>query len=440
MKYLFFLIFLVLLQNCSFDDKSGIWKNNSKVLKKSESLKDFEILTTKNSSFDQIVQFKKDFKFQLKSPTINSSWTDIFYDETNNLKNFDYIGLNQLILESVKITKPKNNNSILWEKNNLITSDKKGNIFIYSLKKNKVINKFNFYKKKYKKVNKILNLIINDDVIYISDNIGYLYALNYVENKILWAKNYKVPFRSNIKLVGNKIILSNHNNDLIFINKDNGNMIKLIPTEDTIVKNQFINNLSLNRNSVFFINTYGSLYSIDIKSMQVNWFINLNQSNDLNPSNLFFGSKIINSGNKLAVSSNHSTYIIDSNNGTILNTFNFSTKITPIIIENYFFLITKNDLIVAINLQDENIIFSYDINEKISKFLEIKKDKAEFKALYIANNSIYIILKNSFFLKFSVQGDLESIRKLPKKIHSDPIFIDGKMLYINSSGRLSILN
>ena len=86
-------------------------------------------------------------------------------------------------------------------------------------------------------------------------------------------------------------------------------MIKLIPTEDTIVKNQFINNLSLNRNSVFFINTYGSLYSIDIKSMQVNWFINLNQSNDLNPSNLFFGSKIINSGNKLAVSSNHSTYI-----------------------------------------------------------------------------------------------------------------------------------
>lgn len=174
--------------------------------------------------------------------------------------------------------------------------------------------------------------------------------------------------------------------------------------------------------------------------MQVNWFINLNQSFDLNPSNLFSGSKIINSGNKLAISTNYLTYIIDTNNGTILNTFNFSTKVTPIILENYFFLITKNDLIVAVNLQNEEIIYSYDINKKISKFLNVKKNKAIFKNLYIAKNSIYIILKNSFLLKFSIQGDLESIRKLPNKIHSDPIFIDGNMLYITSSGRLSILN
>ena len=34
--------------------------------------------------------------------------------------------------------------------------------------------------------------------------------------------------------------------------------------------------------SSYFLNTYGSLYAIDNKSMQIIWFINLNQSNDLN--------------------------------------------------------------------------------------------------------------------------------------------------------------
>ena len=60
--------------------------------------------------------------------------------------------------------------------------------------------KFNFYKKKYKKIKKKLNFIIENGIIYVSDNIGYLYAFNYKTKKFLWAKNYKIPFRSNIKL------------------------------------------------------------------------------------------------------------------------------------------------------------------------------------------------------------------------------------------------
>jgi hypothetical protein len=52
---------------------------------------------------------------------------------------------------------------------------------------------------------------------------------------------------------------------LFFFNKKNGEILKLIPTEETIIKNKFINNLSLNK-KIFFLNTYGSLYSIDNKN------------------------------------------------------------------------------------------------------------------------------------------------------------------------------
>ena len=50
---------------------------------------------------------------------------------------------------------------------------------------------------------------------------------------------------------------------------------KLIPTEETIVKNKFRNNISANNEFLFFLNTFGSLYSIDNKKMKINWFINL---------------------------------------------------------------------------------------------------------------------------------------------------------------------
>ena len=66
--------------------------------------------------------------------------------------------------------------------------------------KEEIIGKYNFYQKRYKKINKLINLIVKDNIIYANDNIGFIYAYDYNAQKILWAKNYKTPFRSNIKI------------------------------------------------------------------------------------------------------------------------------------------------------------------------------------------------------------------------------------------------
>ena len=152
--------------------------------------------------------------------------------------------------------------------------------------------------------------------------LDFLYAFDYKKNKVIWAKNYKIPFRSNLKIFQDKLLASNQNNNLYFLNKYSGDIIKLIPTEETIVKNKFINNLSLNNNYIFFLNTYGSLYGVDKKNMQIKWFVNLNQSLDINPSNLFLGNQIVNNNKKIIISSNQFTFIIDAKTGRI-----FSKKI-----------------------------------------------------------------------------------------------------------------
>ena len=442
MKLFYALVILIIFQNCSFDNKTGIWNNENSISKKDNDLfSEFEKISITDDIFEEIITLDKSFRFSKSKSIDNFEWKDIFYSRNNNLKNFNYNNLNKIIFKSKKLARHRLNKYLLFEENNLITSDQKGNIIVFSINDNKVISKFNFYKKEFKKIKKKLNYIVENNIIYVTDNIGFIYAYNYKSKKILWAKNYKIPFRSNLKILDNKIVASNQNNNLYFFSKQNGNILKLIPTEDTVVKNQFINSLSLSNNeTLFFLNSYGSLYSIDAKTMIINWFINLNQSLDLNTSNLFFGTQIVHNEEKIIISSNNNTYIINTSSGSIEYKYNFSSSIKPLIHKNIIFFITKNNLLLSLNLNNGKIIYSYNINEKISEFLNIKKKNVYFKDFMLLNSDIVIFLKNSYTLNFNINGTLNDVSKLPSKINTYPIIIDGSILYLDNKNKLSIIN
>ena len=441
MKIFLISFIFVILISCSFDTKSGIWKNDSNIeIKNNDGFSQFEDLNIVNSPFKKEIKIKDGFRFNIPESYSNLEWTDIFYNQYNNSKNFKFSELNQKSFRSGKNTKHKLNNYILYENDNVISTDESGNINVYSLSKKKKILRFNFYKKKFKKNSKILNIIVEKNIIYVSDNLGYLYSFDYYNKKILWAKNFKIPFRSNLKIFKDKLILSNQNNHLYYINKNNGNILKLIPTEETVVKNKFINNISLDNESTFFLNTFGSLYSLDNNKMQINWFINLNQNSNINPSDLFLGNKIVNTKDKIIVSTNYFTYIIDNNTGSILYKKKFSSVIKPLIINNYLFLISKNDFLISFNLNTGKIIYSYDINKKISEFLDTKKKRAEFKNILMLNDKIFIFLKNSYVIVFELNGNIEKIVKLPFKMNSAPILVQDSLIFLDFNNKISVVN
>ena len=405
MKIFLLYLMLIFLNNCSFDDKSGIWKNDSNIYKnKKDSFSQFKSISTSIDPFNEIIQIKKDYKFKLSKKINPTSWKQINFNQNNNLNNFEYNNLNELFFKGKKISKYKVSEYIFYENGNIINSDMKGNINVFSVTDNKTLIKFNFYKKKYKKINKKLNLIVENNIIYVSDNFGYLYAYNYLDGKLLWAKNYNIPFRSNLKIYKNIIFAANQNNNLFFFNKLTGEILKQIPTEETIVKNNFINSLSLDEKNIFFLNTYGSLYSIDIKSKRINWFINLNQSLDVNPNNMFNGSQIINSGGKIITSSNQFLYIIDSNTGSIIFKKIFPISINPLIINDILFLVSKKNFLISFDLNKDEIIYSYNINKKIADFLKIKRKKTDLKNIMMAEGKLLLFLKNSHILVFNTRG------------------------------------
>ena len=440
MKFFLTLVFLVILSNCSFDNKSGIWQNNNKAnSKKDDKFRDFEKLYTETKSFESIIEPNDNLQINLDPIKLNLKWTDEFFENSNSLKNFSYKNLNELIFKSKKLSRYKIKSRFLYDNQKVIATDDKGNVIVYSIENQQIILKYNFYKKKFREIKKNLNIISEENIIYVGDNLGYLYALDYINERLLWAKNYKIPFRSNLKIIGKKLLIADINNSLYFINKADGEKLKIIPTEETVIKNNFFNSLASIEDSLFYLNTYGSLYSIDSRRA-VKWFINLNQSLDVNPSNLFYSNPIVLHREKIIVSTDLYLYILDSNTGSTFFKIAITSLLQPIVSGKNLFLITKDNLLVCVNLDTGEIMYSVDISQNIANFLDTKKKTIYIKSLVIVNNDLFLFLNNSYLVKFSLNGKIKNIHKLPPRLRSFPLFINDSIVYLNDKNKLIILN
>ena len=188
------------------------------------------------------------------------------------------------------------------------------------------------------------------------------------------------------------------------------------------------------------MNSYGSLYSIDVNSLQVRWFINLNSSFDFDPLNIFSSNIIVYQNKKIIISTDSHTYVINSANGSIISKLNFSSVVRPIINNNYLFIINKNNYLIAYDLIEKKILYSYNIDNQIAEKLKIKKEKISLKDFMLVQDEFLILLNNSYILSLDVRGKLKEIRELSSRISSKPIFINSSLLYLDKKNRLIILN
>ena len=267
-----------------------------------------------------------------------------------------------------------------------------------------------------------------------------MYASDYQIRKLIWANKYNVTFRSNLEIYENKIILADQNNNLYIVNKLNGERIKLFPTEENILKNNFNNSISLFATSILFLNTYGTLYSIDIKNLKINWFVSLNRKLDSGSINLFFSNPVIINKDKIIVSTDPIFYILDINSGSTISKTNIFSVVSPIISGEYIFFVSRDNLLICMNLVDGKIIYSVNIDKKVANFLETKEKKVNIKSLAITNDRLNIFLNNSYVIIFDIIGKIYQIYKLPSKISSFPIFIEDKILYLDKKNKLRMYN
>ena len=116
--------FLLFLTNCSFDNKTGIWKNIEKAEDKAEDrFKDFKTLNIKTQSFNQIIKPSSNLNIKINPVKLNLNWPDEHYQETNNLENFSYKNLNKIIFKSKKLSKHTLNDSFVFDGGKAIIRD-----------------------------------------------------------------------------------------------------------------------------------------------------------------------------------------------------------------------------------------------------------------------------------------------------------------------------
>ena len=126
MKLIFYLLIFFILSSCSFDNKTGIWKTETAISKKDiDVFKDFKTISTTEETFNQIIDLKKNNQISISKPKNNVVWNDIFFSDENNLENFRYNNLNQIIFKSKKLSNGKIDDYLLFQNGNLIASDKK---------------------------------------------------------------------------------------------------------------------------------------------------------------------------------------------------------------------------------------------------------------------------------------------------------------------------
>ena len=101
MKFLFSIIILIFLNNCSFDNKSGIWKNEQNIYsnKKKDIFSDFKNISDTKKIFNKTIILDNKFKFKISSPVDNYQWQDTFYKKDNNLDNFIFSEKNELVFK-----------------------------------------------------------------------------------------------------------------------------------------------------------------------------------------------------------------------------------------------------------------------------------------------------------------------------------------------------
>ena len=148
-KIIILILFLPLLNNCSFDNKTGIWKNESRtkvVDRKTDKV--LESVFKEKQFFLEEVEPQDNYLFKNLKKVKILNWNETYQNNQNNIENVNYINKKEILLKSKKLKGRILNKDFLYEDENIIYTDIKGNVYVYSINNNTEIFKYNFYKKK----------------------------------------------------------------------------------------------------------------------------------------------------------------------------------------------------------------------------------------------------------------------------------------------------
>jgi outer membrane protein assembly factor BamB len=402
-----------------------------------ENLKNEGVVILQNKNLEDVTdEIRKISKTDINPIKSIADWGYPNFNSNNLIPNIN-LNINLSIQQDNNFFKNSTNNfyrkEIININNNIIFVDDRATLFI--LNENfKLVHKFQIHNlKKYKDYPLKFSLVSESDILFISDNLGSIFAYDLKNYKTLWRNELEVPFLSNLALYKNNIFVSNSNGKIYSFNTLSGKQNWSYETGTQTAKSYKAYRVSISNNKLLFSNDFGKITCIDLDKQTVLWSRTLQLSTAYQDMNLLELADFVTENNNLYITSSFGRFLkLDLNNGNILWSNNiYSATTIPIINNNSVALITDNGFLNIFDKASGKILYK----KNLLNFLHMKKNKNKKNSLnnifllsgkfYITTNNGYVFLVNSNDLQFIEYKKLSSSINSNIAISKNAIFFVG---------------
>ncbi len=429
-KYFFFLLIFLILNNCSFDNRSGIWTKEKKVEfeeKKTQKLFDEKLLNENELNKNLIIKISN-------------------ITPKNNIISGNNFGILDIKLKFNKISKYKFSKikyfdqfepELIFFKKDLIFFDNKGSLIRFS-EDSKVIWKKNHYNKSEKKLKPILSLSNYKNLLLVTDSLSKYYLVDLNSGDLLWSKDHTTNFISDIKIDNNKFYVLDSNNSFLCFSLINGEKLWEFQTEQKLINSQKKTSIVFNNSSVFFNNSKGEIISLDKESGELIWLTSTITYAESFQSFLLKTSDLVLDESSIYLSNNKNDFFsIDAVTGIVNWSQMLDSQLRPVVVDDIIITVSNNGYLYVIEKNTGNILRITNIfsnsKKRFTKNIKPTGFVSSLKDIIITTDSGKLLVVNIS------DGKLNLSYKVSRDKISKP-YISDKKLYIVKDNEIIKLN
>ena len=425
------ILFILFLNSCSFDTRSGIWtkekislnskeNNQIKELFKKEILNENEFNPNLKLSIKNFTESKNKYKGNnFGALKVNSSFKNISKYSYSKIEYFEQF-------------EPK---AVFVDKD-LIFFDKKGSIIKFD-HESKIKWKVNYYSKKEKKLLPTLRFERSNKNLLVTDNFAKIYLINTSNGKLIWTKEHDVSLISQLKIENNKFYVLDANNTFSCYSLLDGQKIWEFKGEKRLINSQKQTSVIISDDSVIFNNTKGEIISLDKLNGNLNWLTPTIEYGESLQSFLVKNSDLVLDENNIYFSNNKNSFFsLDVNLGFINWRQDISSKLRPVVIDNIILTISPKGYLYILEKNSGNIIRVTDIFYNLKSK---KRKKLEINGFIATMDKIYLSTKNGKIIKVNIEnGNIDLVYRLSRSKISKPYVNNSKIYIIKDNGIIKI--
>ena len=419
----FFFIILIIFSGCSLEKKTFF---------KDKTTSGNKEVVLKKKDNKEIIQedFNKNIKIQLSKIIKNNKFKELKNNYGREEFDSDFKSVSKY-----KIKKIKNFSNfeptIVFKSDGIIFFEKQGTLKKYDYSQ-KLIWKKNFYSKQEKKLNILLNITHENDILIITDNLSKYYAVNLKDGELLWSKTNLTPFNSQIKIYKDKLYIVDYENILHCFSIKNGNRIWSYQTDNFFVKSKKTLSIVIDNEKVIFTNSIGDITALDANKGFLLWQTPTQNNLIYAESASLITSDIVLEKDSIFFSNNRNEfYSVNKNNGFLNWKQKINSNIRPVITDDIIFTVSNEGFLYFIDSLRGNIIKS---NNLLTNFKAKQRQFIKPIGIALGSDNIFLSLNNGMLIVASIQsGEIINTFKLDGNQISKPFIFDNKLYIVKDN-------